>query len=145
LNVFNMSRESIAMDLVLVSDVLYLALSVALTALVAHKLSQHGRTYLADVFHGDQRIAGAVNQLLVVGFYLVNLGFAALSINIGGPISTARDVVSGLSVKLGTELLVVGALHLINLWVFGRIRRNALLASQFAEATRRPATSASPN
>lgn len=133
------------MDLVLVTDVLYLALSVALTVLVGHKLSQHGRAFLADVFHGDQRVSGAVNQLLVVGFYLVNLGFAALSINVGNTIGSPRDVLSVLSVKIGAELLVIGALHLINLWIFSRIRRNALLAGQFAEATRRGAASASPN
>jgi hypothetical protein len=130
------------MDLVLVTDLLYLALSVVLTVLVGHKLSQHGRTYLADVFAGEQRIAGAVNQLLVVGFYLVNLGFAALLINVGNTVGTARDVLTVLSVKFGAELLVVGALHLINLWIFSRIRRNALLAGQFADATRHSATSA---
>jgi hypothetical protein len=119
-----------------VGYVLYLALSVVLTVVVGHKLSRHGRTFLADVFHGDQRVSGAVNQLLVVGFYLVNLGFVALWLNIGDPVHTTQEVVRMLSVKLGTDLLVVGALHLINLWIFSRMRRNALLADQFAEATR---------
>ena len=40
-------------------------------AWVARSLSRNGRRVLLDVFRGDE----CVDQLLVVGFYLLNLGF----------------------------------------------------------------------
>lgn len=123
------------MDPAVVGDLIYIVLIVALTAWVGRALHRHGRVYLADVF-GDENTAAALNQLLVVGFYLVNLGFAALWLNIGQQVSGARDLVPVLSVKLGIVLLVVGALHLLNLVVFSRIRRNAVLLNSMRQAGR---------
>ncbi len=123
------------MDPVVVGYLVYIALTIALTVWVARTLSRHGRVYLADVF-GDERTAGALNQLLVVGFYLVNLGFAALLLHTDQQVASLRDLLQVLSVKLGTVLLVVGALHLANLVVFSRIRRGNLLLAGMRPAAR---------
>jgi hypothetical protein len=123
------------MDPVVVGYVIYVVLSVALTVWVANTLSRHGRIYLADVFR-NEKVGGAMNQLLVVGFYLVNLGFAALWLQTNDRVSTLRDELQMLSTKLGTVLLVIGALHLLNLVIFSRIRRNVLLQESLVQATR---------
>jgi hypothetical protein len=123
------------MDPVVVGYLVYIALTVALTVWVASTLSRHGRVYLADVF-GDERAGAALNQLLVVGFYLVNFGFAALWLHTGQQVNSFRDLLQMLSVKLGTVLLVVGALHLVNLVIFSRIRRNTVLLNSMRPATR---------
>ena len=123
------------MDPVVVGYFVYIALDIALTVWVARTLSRNGRVYLADVF-GNERVAGAMNQLLVVGFYLVNFGFAALWLNTDRTMTDFREVLQFLSVKLGTLLLVVGALHLVNLVVFSRIRRTAIMQRTLAEAGR---------
>jgi hypothetical protein len=123
------------MDLVFVGYVIYIVLDVVLTVWVASTLSRHGRIYLGDVF-GSDKVGGAMNQLLVVGFYLVNFGFAALWLHTGDRVTTPSDVVQMLATKLGTVLLVVGALHLLNLVIFSRIRRNVLLQESLRQATR---------
>ncbi|CAM5596905.1 hypothetical protein STENM327S_00915 [Streptomyces tendae] len=66
------------MDRTVIAYVIYLAVSIGLTVWVARTLSRNGRVFLADVLHGNEKLADAVNHLLVVGFYLVNLGFVAL-------------------------------------------------------------------
>jgi hypothetical protein len=124
---------------VVLSYVLYVVLSVLLTVWVGRMLTRHGRVYLADVFRGDERVATAVNQLLVVGFYLVNLGFIALWLHTGQRVADVQGVFETLSVKLGIVLLVIGALHLVNLWIFSRMRHNALLREHLAEPPRRTA------
>ena len=53
----------------------YLTVSVALTMWVARTLHRNGRIFLVDAFHGNEGLADSVNHLLVVGFYLVNIGF----------------------------------------------------------------------
>jgi hypothetical protein len=123
------------MDPVVVGYVVYIAVTVVLTVCVAHALSRYGRVYLADVFH-NERVGTALNQLLVVGFYLINFGFAALFLRTGAQITSFRDVLAMLSVKLGTVLLVVGALHLVNLLIFSRIRHNARMAELLREPAR---------
>ncbi|GHA14599.1 hypothetical protein GCM10010372_12830 [Streptomyces tauricus] len=115
------------MDLTVVAYVIYLLISVALTVWVARTLSHNGRIFLADVLQGNEKLADAVNHLLVVGFYLVNLGFVALYLNQDDEIADARGVFEALSTKLGVVLLVLGAMHLGNVYVLNKIRRRGVM------------------
>ncbi|AWK11047.1 hypothetical protein SSP531S_16440 [Streptomyces spongiicola] len=115
------------MDLTVVAYVVYLLISVALTVWVARTLSRNGRIFLADVLHGNEKLADAVNHLLVVGFYLVNLGFVALHLGQDDAVADARRLFEALSVKLGVVLLVLGVMHLANVYVLNRIRRRGVM------------------
>ncbi|KUJ41510.1 hypothetical protein ACWDWS_02820 [Streptomyces sp. NPDC003328] len=115
------------MDLTVIAYVIYLLISVALTVWVARTLSRNGRVFLEDVLHGNEKLADAVNHLLVVGFYLVNLGFVALYLNGHGTVEDARGIFEALSTKLGVVLLVLGAMHLGNVYVLNRIRRRGAM------------------
>lgn len=118
-------REGIV-DLTVLTYLIYLTVSVLLTVWVARVLVKAGRVFLGSVFQGDESMAQAVNQLLVVGFYLVNLGFIALWLRSTGTVVSARDVFSALSVDVGTVLLVLGVMHLGNVFVLNRLRRRAI-------------------
>ncbi|MGI5470499.1 hypothetical protein [Streptomyces sp. CA-132043] len=115
------------MDLTVVAYAVYALVSIALTVWVARTLSRNGRVFLADVLRGNEKLADAVNHLLVVGFYLVNLGFVALYLRAADAVSTARGLVETLSLKLGVVLLVLGVLHLANVYVLSRIRRRGAM------------------
>ena len=115
------------MDLTVVAYVIYLLVSVALTVWVARTLSSNGRVFLADVLRGNEKLAEAVNHLLVVGFYLVNLGFVALYLSGDGDIGSTREVFEALSTKLGVVLLVLGVMHLGNVFVLSKIRRRGVM------------------
>jgi hypothetical protein len=119
-------------NLVLVNHALYLVVSVALTIWVARTLHRNGRAFLIDAFHGDERLADSVNHLLVVGFYLVNLGFVVLGIRFGAHPTNQLDAVELLAAKVGTVLLVLGAMHFLNLRIFSSMRRRALVQRDFA-------------
>ncbi|MFJ8000968.1 hypothetical protein ACIQ7D_28220 [Streptomyces sp. NPDC096310] len=115
------------MDLTVVAYAVYLLISVALTVWVARTLSRNGRVFLSDVLQGDDKLADAVNHLLVVGFYLVNLGFVALYLKAADTVENARGLFEALSVKVGVVLLVLGVMHLGNVYVLNRIRRRGIL------------------
>jgi len=107
----------------------YLALSLALTIWVARTLHRNGRVFLVDVFSGNTELADSTNHLLVVGFYLVNFGYVSLALKLGGEVLDTRGAIEALSQKVGGVLLVLGAMHFFNLFVFSRIRRRARLPS----------------
>ncbi len=115
------------MDLVVITYGVYLALSIALTAWVAQTLHKNGRVFLVDVFHGNEALADSVNHLLIVGFYLINFGYITLALKIGIEVVTTRAAIEELSTKIGVVLLVLGAMHFGNLYVFNRMRQRALL------------------
>lgn len=103
----------------------YLGVSIAMTIWVARTLSKHGHHFLVDVFGGDSEKAEATNHLLVVGFYLVNLGFVCFHMATTDATNTSRAAVELLSSKIGFVLAVLGVMHFFNLYVFSRIRRSS--------------------
>ena len=109
---------------------IYLAISIALTIWVGRTLHKNGRVFLVDVFHGNDALADSVNHLLVVGFYLINFGYVSLALKLGYTIDTAEESVEALSVKIGMVLLVLGGMHLFNLFVFSRMRRRSMAHTQ---------------
>lgn len=111
---------------------IYLLISVSLTLWVARTLSRNGRIFLVDVFHGNEDFADAVNRLLVVGFYLVNLGFVTLFLRSGSTVIDARGLIEQLSVKVGIVMVVLGTLHLLNVWIFNAIRRRSRIEEMTA-------------
>lgn len=103
------------------------AITLGLTVFLARTLFKNGAVFLEDVFKDTPKLAEAVNRLLVVGFYLVNLGYAALIMKAQGA-DTPVEAVEVLAWKLGALLMSLAFMHFMNLFVFYRIRRRSRLA-----------------
>jgi hypothetical protein len=101
----------------------YLAISVAVTIWVAQTLRRNGRSFLVDAFHGNNALADSVNHLLVVGFYLINVGYVTLALRTTARVEDARAAIELFCDKIGLVLLVLGAMHFMNLYVFNQMRR----------------------
>ena len=112
------------MNLVVTTYLAYLIISILLTVWVARTLHRNGRVFLVDVFKRED-LADSVNHLLVVGFYLVNLGYVTLALKLSGDIFSLRNGIEALSGKVGGVLLVLGLMHFFNLFVFTRLRKRA--------------------
>lgn len=107
---------------------LYLVIAITLTIWVARTLHKSGRIFLVECFHGNEELADSVNHLLVVGFYLINIGFVSLYLKTTEDVLGARGVFEALSGKMGIVLLVLGGMHFFNLVVFTKMRKRAHLA-----------------
>ena len=105
----------------------YAALSLVLTIWLARTLFKNGAVFLEEVFD-HPKMAEAVNRLLVVGFYLLNLGYACLLLKAEAS-NTPIAAIETLAQKLGMLLLSLGAVHFFNLYLFHRIRRRARVAT----------------
>ena len=103
----------------------YLTVSILLTVWVARVLFNNGRIFLVDIFHGNTPLADSVNKLLVVGFYLINIGYMSLALKETGAISNVQEVIEVLSYKLGWIILILGGMHFLNLIIFFKLRNKA--------------------
>ena len=115
--------------IVVATYIVYTVISIAVTVWVARTLHANGRPFLVDAFKNNTALADSVNQLLVVGFYLVNLGYMSLVLTLNGRPVDVASAIELLSAKLGAVLMVVGGMHFFNIYVFSRIRKGAFIES----------------
>jgi hypothetical protein len=123
---------------------LYLAISIVLTVWVGRTLSKNGRIFLIDSFGGNEALADSVNHLLVVGFYLINIGYVTLALRYGTRPTDVAEVMEYLSTKIGLVLVVLGAMHFFNVYVIGRFRHRARERKRIEAAEAAFAIGASP-
>jgi hypothetical protein len=103
----------------------YLIICLTVTVWVARTLHKNGRVFLVDALHGDTALADSVNHLLVVGFYLINVGYVSMALTTTQQVSSLRQTFELVSDKVGLVLLVLGGMHFFNLFVFSRIRKRS--------------------
>src|SRR3954464_8984712 len=105
------------------SYILYLVISLVLTIWDALTLHSRGRVFLIDAFHGNETVADSVNHLLVVGFYLINIGYVTLALKYGEKPQSTQQAIEFLSTKVGLVLVVLGVMHFFNIFNFAKMRR----------------------
>ncbi len=109
---------------------IYLLVTIGLTIWVAKALFKNGKIFLIDIFHGNTALADSVNNLLLVGFYLINIGYVVYTLQTHTNVSNPTIMIEELSIKIGFIILVLGVMHFFNLFVFFRLRKKAQISHQ---------------
>lgn len=102
---------------------IYLPVVIVLTWYVAHILFKNSKIFMQDIFNGRIEIANSTNRLFETGFYLLNLGFALLIMEIISDIPDSRRLLEVLSHKIGGFSIYLGIMLFLNLYLFFRGRR----------------------
>ena len=112
--------------MITIAYALYLAMAIGLTIWVARTLSTNGEVFLIECFGHDEVLAKSTNHLLVVGFYLVNLGFILLTLQLGQEPQTIPEAIRFLSSKVGLAVVVLGAMHFFNMHAIAKFGRKVV-------------------
>ena len=110
------------MNYQLFTYLIYSVAAIGLTGMLARTLFNNGTVFLSEVFD-DPAMARAVNRMLVVGFYMLNLGYGFLLFRAGAE-ETDLVATENLVQRLGTLLISLGVIHFVNMFVFWRIKRS---------------------
>jgi hypothetical protein len=113
--------------MIIAAYAVYVAVSLAITTWVGRTLNRNGRVFLVENFEGREALADSVNHLLLVGFYLVNVGFVTLALKYGTKPTDAVEAVEFLSTKIGLAVVVLGVMHFFNMAMLVKFRRSRLL------------------
>jgi hypothetical protein len=104
----------------------YLVLSLGTTYWVGQTLHRNGRVFLIENFQGQEALADSINHLLLVGFYLVNIGFVALALRYGTKPTNLVEAIEFLSTKVGLVVVILGFMHFTNMRLLVRYRTSRL-------------------
>jgi len=125
----NIKLSGAAMSIV-VTYLVYLLVSAGLTVVVGQVLSRSGRLFLVDALGGSDSAARGISNLIVVCFYLISLGFVALTMRTSGDSVTAGQAIQLLATKIGEVLLLLAVLYLAGIASLTRLRRRLRAQAQ---------------
>lgn len=94
---------------------IYLPITFFITIKVGWICYKNGAVYLKASLKDENQWIDSINKFLLIGYYLVNLGYAAITLSFWDKILTVSDLVGVLTYKLGFITLTLGIMHAINL------------------------------
>lgn len=83
---------------------------------VGWKFYTYGRPFIVNNMQKELHLVDPVNKLLLVLYYLFNLGYVAISIQYWEQLHSVAELINLIGVKTGTVIIVLGVTHYFNLY-----------------------------
>ena len=96
---------------------IYLPITFFITIVVGRICYTHGEIYLLGIINDHPDTVRFINKLLLVGYYLVNLGFAAITLSFWPLLTNFEILIGTIGYKLGQITMLLGVLHFNNMAV----------------------------
>lgn len=74
-----------------------------------------GATYLNIIFKTDKRLAKTINKLLLIGYYLFNIGYVAITLGNWDTANSTTHLFTSVCYKIGFIVQLLGVMHFINM------------------------------
>lgn len=115
---------------ILIGYSIYLPIALFMTYYVSKTLFKNGKIFMLDIFKGREDIAQATNKLFETGFYLLNIGFALMILQMNIYQNSYQELIEKLSYKIGGFSIYLGFMLFFNLYFFFRGKRKAKEAQE---------------
>lgn len=118
------------MTLTVIVYLIYLTICIGLTIWVANVLFSNATVFFRDIFNNNEELSDSINQLLKVGFYLINIGLVLFLLETN-TVHSSKELVEVLSWKVGGIVMLLGTMHLTNVYLFFKLRKKATIEHSF--------------
>jgi len=97
--------------------IIYLLITYLVTVHVGLAFYRNGRVYILNLLVGDEALTDSINKILLTGYYLLNLGYAAVMISFWETIETYAELIASIGIMTGRILITLGIIHFFNMAV----------------------------
>jgi hypothetical protein len=105
---------------------IYLDSCAILIAVLGYIFHRSGAIFLNNAFAGNHTLARAVGRLLDTGFYLLSLGYVALTYHsFWLQIDSYSAAIQSVIGKLGGFMIVLGVVHFFNMLLLALFRQRS--------------------
>ncbi|WP_276132814.1 hypothetical protein [Polluticoccus soli] len=106
---------------------IYLTIMVYIIVYVGRLFYNNGRVFILGLFKGNVEQTDYVNTILLVAYYLFNIGYAFLKLRFWTNVTDVEVLVSSLGTNIGVLILILAVTHYFNMWlIYYLSKRQAL-------------------
>lgn len=111
----------------ILSYIIYIPLIFFITTKVGWMFYKNGELFLINIFEINLVLVKNVNNLLITGYYLVNLGYSILTISYWDKIDNTIELINVLSNTLGKIVVLLALLHYNNIFWLKYLTKSKIL------------------
>jgi hypothetical protein len=108
----------------IVAYIIYLIITYLITVKVGQVFYSSGRHYILSILKGDEQLTDFINKILLVGYYLMNLGYATIMLSFWKTIISFTDLIASVCTMTGRIVLSLAIMHFVNMYAIVLIGKN---------------------
>ena len=105
------------MNFNLIAYSIFLAITAYIIVVIGQICYRNGNVYVLSLLPGHEDLCVRINKILLVGYYLVNIGYAATTLISWQAIASFGELVEVLAFRTSCIVLILSALHYLNLFI----------------------------
>ena len=90
----------------------------------------NGRVFIVSLLHDNVPLADNINRLLLVGYYLVNIGYAFIKLKQWPKIDAVATWFSSLATNMATLILILALLHYMNMLIIYSLSKSNTITNK---------------
>lgn len=104
------------MNLNLISYLIYLSITTYIIVVVGRICYRNGNVFVSQIIPNHIELCQKVNQVLLMAYYLLNIGYCAMTLIQWKTIETIPEIIETIASKTAIIVLMISALHYINIF-----------------------------
>lgn len=105
------------MNLNIIGYVIYLLITTFIIINVGKICYRNGNIYVAQLIPEHEDLCQKTNQVLLIGYYLLNLGYCAMTLISWDKIISYSQLVEVISIKTAIIICIIAILHYFNIYI----------------------------
>ena len=112
--------------------IIYLVLMVFIIGYVGRYFYNNGRIFILALLNDNTSLTDYINRLLLVAYYLFNIGYAFIKLRNWQRITSLETLLSSLSMNMGVLILILALTHYVNMGaIYFLSKSNSLINKSF--------------
>ena len=103
------------MNLNIIGYLIYLSLTSIIIIKVGKLCYDNGNIFVSQLIPNHEELCHQINKTLLIGYYLLNLGYSAMTIISWEKIQTINQLIEIIATKSAIIILTIGFMHYINI------------------------------
>jgi len=105
------------MNFNLIGYSIFIGLMVFIIVVVGKICYNNGNVFVAALIPGHLELCQQINKSLLIGYYLVNIGYCAVNLSFWSSIGSWPILVEVIALKMSGIIIILSVLHYLNIFV----------------------------
>ncbi|RZJ49400.1 MAG: hypothetical protein EOO44_18350 [Flavobacterium sp.] len=105
------------MNLNITGYFIYLSITILIILKVGKICYRNGNIYVAELIPNHADICQQINQVLLLAYYLLNIGYCAMTLISWEKISSSTQLIEVIGVKTAIIVFIISILHYFNIFI----------------------------
>jgi hypothetical protein len=105
------------MDLNLIGYAIYLSVTAVIILRVGSICYRNGNVFVGELIPDHEDLCKRINQILLLGYYLLNIGYCSVTLVQWDTIETVPQLVETVAMKSAVIICIISVMHYLNIFI----------------------------